>query len=112
MIGKFAHLMKAWHERAVCGAFDAALIAQNERRHEQKHRAKAAKNALGEHEAHVPADPEAHEREREKADDGGSTRGADGGNRGAQSVRHGLFGFHAALFFAGKGVQQENGVVH
>ena len=33
-------------------------------------------------------------------------------NCGAQRVCHGLLGFHAAVFFAGECMQQEDGVVH
>ena len=113
LVGEFAEAAALFgDERAVLGLGDDVLRAQDERGHEQQHSQQAERDALCQHEAHIRADAEVHQRHGRKADDGRHAGGADGRERGAPCVRHRLFGLRAGGALLREGVQQEDGVVH
>ena len=72
----------------------------------------AAKNPLGQHNAQVPSDLEAHEHQHQQAHKGGKGAAGDGGEGVHQGVFHGLPAVGGAADLLAVPVHQDDGVVH
>ncbi len=75
--GKAAERVDARQEPAVVRLVDPRAHVHDERRHEEEHRQHQKQDRLDEHEAHVLADLDLHERERKQARDRRQARGRD-----------------------------------